>query len=559
MAKKSATFGFFARRAAKARLAELEAVNSAISKSQAVIEFNLDGTVVTANENFLSALGYTLDEIRGKHHSLFVEPSYRDGEEYRRFWERLRAGQYDAAQYKRIAKGGREIWIQASYNPLFDAHGKPYKVVKFATDVTTQIKAARALDEAVQETQQVVQAVLDGGDRRIATAGKTGQLETLSRSVNSLVDSVLEAVGETRKVVQSAIDGDLTKRISEEGKTGHFQALAKTVNALIENMMGVVRDLAHTSREVQGGAEEISNGNSNLSQRTEEQASSLEETASSMEEMTATVKQNADNAAQANQLAAAARTQAEKGGAVVSQAVSAMQDINTASRKIADIIGVIDEIAFQTNLLALNAAVEAARAGEQGRGFAVVATEVRTLASRSAGAAKEIKALINDSVTKVADGSKLVDQSGQMLVEIVGSVKKVSDIVAEIAAASAEQSAGIEQVNKAVVSMDETTQQNAALVEEAAAAAESLMDQARALGEAMAKFDVGSGASLAPAKALRQAPPAANRQRGENPPAERRAAGRPWSGSAPTAVGKKPAAATPRKSAAGGDAEWTDF
>ena len=209
------------------------------------------------------------------------------------------------------------------------------------------------------------------------------------------------------------------------------------------------------------GADEISAGNANLSQRTEEQSSSLEETASSMEEMTTTVKQNADNAAQANQLALAARDQAEKGGTVVSQAVSAMAGINEASKKIADIIGVIDDIAFQTNLLALNAAVEAARAGEQGRGFAVVASEVRSLAGRSATAAKEIKELIQDSVRKVEDGSVLVTQSGQTLEKIVASVKKVSDIVAEIAAASREQSSGIEQVNRAVMQMDELTQQNA--------------------------------------------------------------------------------------------------
>ncbi len=215
---------------------------------------------------------------------------------------------------------------------------------------------------------------------------------------------------------------------------------------------------------------EIADGNQNLARRTERTAASLEETASSMEQMTASVKQTADNAGQANQLAMAARQQAEKGGTVVGSAVTAMNGINDASKKIADIIGVIDEIAFQTNLLALNAAVEAARAGEQGRGFAVVATEVRNLAGRSAAAAKEIKALIKDSVAKVEEGSRLVDDSGKTLAEIVGSVKKVTDIVAEIAAASREQSSGIEQVNKAVMEMDGTTQQNAALVQKAASA-----------------------------------------------------------------------------------------
>jgi methyl-accepting chemotaxis protein len=236
-------------------------------------------------------------------------------------------------------------------------------------------------------------------------------------------------------------------------------------------------------------------GNANLSQRTEQQSSSLEETASSMEEMTATVKQNADNASQANQLAVAARDQAEKGGSVVGNAVRAMSGINDSSKKIADIIGVIDEIAFQTNLLALNAAVEAARAGEQGRGFAVVATEVRSLAGRSATAAKEIKALIQDSVRKVHEGSALVTQSGQMLELIVASVKKVTDIVGEIAAASREQSSGIEQVNKAVMQMDEMTQQNAALVEQSTAASQSMAEQARALSQTMERYRVGEAAS----------------------------------------------------------------
>jgi methyl-accepting chemotaxis protein len=296
---------------------------------------------------------------------------------------------------------------------------------------------------------------------------------------------------EVKFVVQAANEGDMTKRIRRDGKTGFFLSLADGMNGLLDNMAEVVRTIKLAAAEVSTGSEEISKGNQNLSQRTEEQASSLEETASSMEEMTSTVRQNADNARQADQLASAARSQAERGGAVVAQAVAAMQEINASSKKIADIIGVIDEIAFQTNLLALNAAVEAARAGEQGRGFAVVASEVRNLASRSAEAAKEIKALIQDSVAKVTEGSKLVDESGQTLGEIVASVKKVTDIVAEISAASQEQSSGIEQVNKAVMSMDEVTQQNAALVEEAAAAAEALMQQAQSLTEMMAKYRLG--------------------------------------------------------------------
>ncbi len=382
---------------------------------------------------------------------------------------------------------------------------------------------------------------------------------------------------EMQGMLAGVLAGDLSQRIVLLGKGGFFEAMSRGVNQLADNMAEVVSKVKSVASEVRRGADEISAGNANLSQRTEQQSSSLEETASSMEEMTTTVKQNADNAGQANQLAMAARDQAEKGGAVVNQAVKAMADINDSSKKIADIIGVIDDIAFQTNLLALNAAVEAARAGEQGRGFAVVASEVRSLAGRSATAAKEIKELIQDSVRKVEDGSVLVTQSGQTLEKIVASVKKVSDIVAEIAAASREQSSGIEQVNRAVMQMDELTQQNAALVEEATAASQAMAGQVRGLTDMLERYRVADQSASAGGPAVA----ADSRHSAQPPPTERRSTERPWStrsaagataaaAKAPKTSGRTTSQSSPgngtpaRDAAAGGetgkgDGEWREF
>ena len=445
---------------------------SAIDKAQAVIEFNLEGRVLNANANFLNTLGYTLEEIRGQHHSLFVDAMERQAPEYRAFWEKLGRGEYDAGRYRRIGKGGREVWIQASYNPILDQNGRAFRVVKYATDITEQVRAEQALKAAVAETQTIVSA---------------------------------------------AEANDLSQRIDLAGKTGEIAVLCGGVNAMLDTMSGVVASITESCGALSTAAREIAMGNTDLSPRTEEQASSLEE-------LTATVRQNADNAQQANKLAASASDIATRGGAVVGEVVETMDAITQASRKISDIIGVIDEIAFQTNILALNAAVEAARAGDQGRGFAVVASEVRNLAQRSANAAKEIKALISDSVAKVDSGSKLVSAAGQTMGEIVGSVKRVTDIMAEISAASQEQSAGIEQVNTAVSQMDKITQQNAALVEEAAAAAKSMEEQTDAMTQMVSEFVLDGGhAPAAPAKA-KQPPTATRKARPAGRPAPRAAA-----------------------------------
>lgn len=378
-----------------------------------------------------------------------------------------------------------ELEFEVNATAIVDHNGNYMGNMVQWADITEQKDAERQI-------QKLVDSAIQGRlDERVDTAEYQGFMRGLGEGINNLMDTVVTPLKEITNVMSKVADGDLSSNMSKEFD-GDFAVMSDAVNSTLDNLVDVVGKIRLSSGNIASASSEIAQGNADLSQRTEEQASSLEETASSMEELTSTVKQNADNARQANQLASGARDEAEKGGDVVGKAVTAMGEINESSKKIADIISVIDEIAFQTNLLALNAAVEAARAGEQGRGFAVVATEVRNLAQRSAGAAKEIKALINDSVRKVEDGSKLVDQSGQTLVEIVSAVKKVSDIVAEIAAASQEQSAGIEQVNKAIVQMDEVTQQNGALVEEAAAASVALDEQARSLDNLVSFFNIGS-------------------------------------------------------------------
>jgi methyl-accepting chemotaxis protein len=345
-------------------------------------------------------------------------------------------------------------------------------------------------------------------------------------------------------------DGDLTGKIEVRSgdETGQLLEALKLMNGSLVKIVGEVRQGTDAIATASG---QIASGNQDLSSRTEEQASSLEQTAASMEELTSTVKQNADNARQANQLAVSASSVAVKGGAVVSQVVDTMGAINTSSRKIVDIISVIDGIAFQTNILALNAAVEAARAGEQGRGFAVVAAEVRNLAQRSAAAAKEIKTLIDDSVGKVDEGSKLVGEAGRTMEEIVDSVKRVTDIMAEITAASQEQTSGIEQINQAITQMDQATQQNAALVEEASAAAQSLQEQAQGLSIAVGVFKLDANAQATPA--LTRLTPLKAKVRGAATQATQKLRAKLAPPDQPRLAGNAP------KLAAAGGGDWQEF
>ena len=441
--------------AQKRQSAYYEGQIAAINKSQAAIEYDTDGTVLNANDNFLQSMGYTLDEIKGKHHSMFVPQEERNGQDYRSFWEQLGHGVHASGEYKRVTKAGNTVWLQSTFNPILDQNDKPFRVVEFANDVTARTTA----------------------------------------------------INDIKKVMTQLAQGDLTCRIENEFD-GEFKVLGESINHFIDDMCTTISKINTAVETITNAATEIATGNADLSSRTEQQASSLEETASSMEELTGTVRLNAENAEQANSLASQAATVAVDGGNMIQKVVETMSSINESAQKISDIIGVIDGIAFQTNILALNAAVEAARAGDQGRGFAVVASEVRTLAQRSAEAAKDIKELISDSVTKIASGNTLVNQSGETMDEVVKSIKRVNDIMAEIAAASSQQASGIDEVGRAIVQMDEMTQQNAALVEEAAAAAESLQQQSEQLSERVAifKLDENAATDASPRKAITASP-----------------------------------------------------
>ena len=356
----------------------------------------------------------------------------------------------------------------------------------------------RTAEVAVEkEIADIVRAAANGDfSQRIRLEDKEGFFRQIGEGMNGLMETSATSLDEVVRVLGALAKGDLTETITNEYH-GTFGQLKDDSNSTVEQLTEVISRIKEAADTINTASKEIASGNTDLSQRTEEQASSLEETAASMEELTSTVKQNAENAKQANQLAAGASDIAMRGGEVVSKVVQTMSSISESSKKIVDIISVIDGIAFQTNILALNAAVEAARAGEQGRGFAVVASEVRNLAQRSAAAAKEIKTLINDSVDKVSVGTDLADKAGKTMDEVVNSVKRVTDIMAEISAASVEQSSGIEQVNQAITQMDDVTQQNAALVEQAAAAAESLEEQAQELSKLISTFRL-SGERAAP-------------------------------------------------------------
>ena len=563
----------------KTELADFSGQLAAIGKSQAVIEFAVDGTILTANTNFLNALGYSLDEIKGQHHRMFVDAHERESTQYADFWANLADGQYQAGEYMRVAKDGREIWIQATYNPIFDASGTLLKIVKYASDITemtqASVNAAGQLD-AIHRALAVIEftpegVILDANQNFLDTVGYTigevrgqhhrlfvdpaeqqspeyrefwrrlgrGELDTgeylrkakgnrdvwIQASYNPIFDRKQRVVkvvkyatdittqksanrelevlmDETQRVMSAVASGDLAQQMSGD-YSEEFQVLQNAVNSCVERLSLTVSRLREGARITRSSASQIAEGNSDLSRRTESQAATVQQSAASLEELTMTVKQNADSAQQASDLVSSVRDTAENGGTTVESAVHAMAEINEYSDKIASIISVIDEIASQTNLLALNAAIEAARAGAHGKGFVVVASEVRDLAQRSAVAAKEIAALIQASVEKVKDGSELVDLSGRTLKDLVVAVQDVDRLISQIAKASHEQAAGVEQINHAVNEMDGITQQNASLVEQAASASRRMSEQAQEMEQELSAFrtqndsDTGDLAALA--------------------------------------------------------------
>jgi methyl-accepting chemotaxis protein len=418
--------------------ADRQAQIEAISRVQAVIAFTLDGTIIEANDNFLATVGYRLDEIVGRHHSMFCAPDYAKSDAYRQFWENLRSGQFVAAEFQRFGKGGKEVWIQASYNPILDASGKPVKVIKFANDISERKRSE-------------------------------GIIDALTASLARMAE------------------GDLGGRINT-AFTGQYEALRQAFNTSLSRLEEIVSGLRTASRTLRTATTEILSGANDLSGRTTRQAATIEETSASVEQLTANVAENARRAATASDKARQVARSATDGGAVMAEATTAMTAIEASSGKISNIIGLIDDIAFQTNLLALNASVEAARAGDAGKGFAVVAVEVRRLAQSAASASADVKALIETSAGEVRAGAQLVGRAAERLSDILHGAEESAVLIDEIARANRDQSGSLSEVAIAVRQMDEMTQHNAALVEETNAAIEQTEAQAGELDRIVEVF-----------------------------------------------------------------------
>jgi methyl-accepting chemotaxis protein len=533
-------------------------VLAAMNRSQAIIEFDLTGRILHANENFLRAVGYELSEVVGQHHRIFVDPAEAGSAEYAAFWARLAEGHFDQRQYRRIAKGGREIWIEASYNPVFRGK-KPVKVVKFATDITA-MKRRTMEDEGKLAALGRAQAIIEFTPKGDILGANENFLNSLGYQLAEIVgrhhsmfcapdyvasaaykdfwnrlaegkfvsdqftriakgggrihiqasyNPILDANGKVFKVVKFATDVTERVRAIEEIGAGlgrlaecnirmtidrefiaEFEPLRRDFNGSIGAFQETLSKVLEQTQILNRSGQEMRVAAEELSERTRQQAVALEETAAALTQTTVTVRSSTDRTRETRKLVQDARASANASTGVVRNTVSAMQRIESASSEIGQIIGVIDEIAFQTNLLALNAGVEAARAGDAGRGFAVVAQEVRELAQRSAKAAREIKTLITNSSTEVREGVRLVGETGRALQEIESFVEEIDHNVDAIATAAAEQANGLEEISAAVTDVDRITQENAAMVERTTATSKALAEGAMTLTDLVNRFQL---------------------------------------------------------------------
>jgi methyl-accepting chemotaxis protein len=510
------------------KLADFAGQIAAIDKSQAVVQFEMDGTIITANDNFLDAMGYTLQEIQGHHHSMFVDPAYRDSAEYQEFWAKLNRGEYTAAEYKRLGKGGKEVWIQGSYNPILDLNSKPFKVVKYATDITEQVEAQKvnrrlskvftdAADAIIIEDLNGI--VLDTNRAAESDYGWPRE-ELIGQPVKVIVPAELhvqadallrdckagkeirdiEGVRVTRDGRQFPVLLTLSLLSDDQGVPTGVVSFAKEITDLkkaeeesqkrIKDLKNLIAQVVEAAEQQTDGARTIAESSENLSDGAQTQAASVEEMTASVHEMTNAIQVISSSAAETKKQADETSEIAKEGTQARIEAANAVLLMEKSSEQIHDIIQVISEIASQTNLLALNAAIEAARAGEHGLGFAVVADEVRKLAERSSEAAKEITQLIKESSRRVSEGSQMSDKVGEALSAIVQAVDKTAAGIAQIAEQTETQSASAQQVQAAISSVSDTTEANAASAEELAASAEQLGAQAQSLQDLVANFNV---------------------------------------------------------------------